>query len=112
MSDQELKDFPFPLDTDIEEQIPVRKISIDEVDEKTGGAKYSIKTKMEKQTVRYIHAPKSKYRCKSGDHTFRVLDAQKGIFGCTLCPFAVRIHPANYMFKDGKLTHRRTGRIV
>lgn len=106
------KDFPFPLDTDIEEQIPVRKVSIDEIDEKTGRAKFSVKTVMEKQTVRYMNAPKIKHRCKPGEHVFRVLDAKRGIFGCTLCQFAARIHPANYMFKDGKLIHRRKGTVV
>lgn len=112
MNDQPPKDFPYPLDTDIEEHIPVKKISIDEIDEKAGTAKFSVKTVMEKQTVRYMHVPKVKVRCKPGDHVFRVLDKRKGIFGCTLCPFSARIHPANYMFKDGKLIHRRSGRVV
>ena len=113
MSDQKPpEEFPFPLDQDIEEQVPVKRISVDEVDEKTGSAKFSVKTVMEKQTVRYMHVPKVKARCKPGDHVFRVLDAKKGMFGCTLCPFAARIHPANYMFKEGKLIHRRKGTVV
>jgi hypothetical protein len=114
MSDQskDPKDFPYPLDTDIEEQVPVKRISIDSVDEKTGAARFSVKTVMEKQTVRYMDVPKTKYRCKPGEHVFRVLDKKKGVFGCTLCPFAAKIHPANYMFKDGKLIHRRKGTVV
>lgn len=112
MSDQELKDFPYPINTDIEEEVPVKKISVDEIDEKKGTAKFSVKTVMEKQTVRYLHVPKTKNRCKPGDHRFRPLDARKGYFGCTLCPYAVKIHPANYMFDEGKLIHRRTKRIV
>lgn len=112
MTDKDLKDFPFPLDTDIEEQVPVQRISVDSIDEKTGSARFSVKTVMEKQTVRYIHAPKVKTRCRPGEHVFRPLDTRKGVFGCTLCPFAARIHPANYRFKDGKLIHRRTHRVV
>lgn len=106
------KEFPYPLDTDIEEQIPVKRISIDSIDEKTGAAKFSVKTVMEKQTVRYMNVPKVKTRCRPGEHVFRVLQAKKGIFGCTHCPFAARVQPANYMFKDGKLIHRRTLQVV
>lgn len=106
------KNTGIPLDTEVIEQVPVRKISIDEIDEKTGSAKYSVKTVLEHQKVRYMHVPKVKHRCKSGEHNFRVLDPKKGIFGCTLCPYAVRILPSNYMFKDGKLIHRRTLRVV
>lgn len=112
MTNKNPEDFPYPLNTDIIEQVPVQKVSVDEIDEKRGTAKFSVKTVMEKQTVRYIHAPKNKYRCKPGDHMFRVLDRKKGVFGCVHCQFAARIHPANYRFKDGKLIHRRTGRIV
>lgn len=106
------EDFPYPLDTDIVEQVPVQRVTVDDIDERTGSARFSVKTVMEKQTVRYMNVPKSKYRCKPGDHVFRVLQAKKGIFGCTLCPFSARIHPANYMFKDGKLIHRRNGNTV
>ena len=110
--ENDVKDFPYPLDQDIEEQVPTRKITIDSIDEKTGSAKYSVKTVMQKQTVRYMNVPKSKYRCKPGDHVFRVLDAKKGMFGCTLCPFAAKIHPAHYMFKEGKLIHRQKLTVV
>ena len=112
MSDQDVKDFPFPLNQDIEEQVPVRKISVDEIDEKAGTAKFSVKTVLEKQTVRYIHAPKSKARCKDGEHIFRVYHAKKGLFACTHCPYVRKVYPSTYMFKDGKLIHRHTGRVI
>lgn len=108
----EPKDFPFPLDTDIVEQVPVKKLSIDEVDEKTGTAKFSVRTVLEKQTVRYINAPKEKARCRDGEHVFRVYNKKKYLFACTLCPFVRKVYPSTYMFKEGKLIHRHTGQVV
>lgn len=110
--DEDIKNFPYPLDTDIEEQVPVRRLQVDSVDEKTQTAKFSVKTVLQSQTVRYIHAPKSKVRCNSGEHIFRPLNTKRGIFGCTNCQFAVKISPAHYMFQEGKLIHRDTRRAV
>lgn len=101
-----------PLNVDVVEQVPIRKITVDSIDEETGSAKFSVKTVMETQTVRYLHSPKVRVRCNTGEHIFRPLDIKKGIFGCTKCPFAARIHPANYIFKDGQLIHRDTKRVV
>jgi len=112
MSDHKPEDFPYPLDTDIIEEVPVQKIRVDDINEKTGAAKYSVKTVLERQTVRYIHAPKSKVRCKDGEHIFRPYDTRKGIFACTLCLYARKVFPSTYMFKDGKLINRTTGRVI
>lgn len=108
------KDFPYPLDTDIEEQIPVRKVVVDDIDEKKGTAKFSVRTVLEKQTVRYMNVPKVKHRCKDGGHVFRVLNAPKWLFGCTQCQFSRKVFPSTYRFEQatGKLIHRRTGRAI
>lgn len=106
------QEFPHPLDTDLEQQIPVQRISVDNIDDRTGAATYSVKTVIEKQHVRYIHAPKERYRCQPGEHVFRVLNKKRGVFGCQKCQFAARIHPANYKYDNGKLIHRDTGRVV
>ena len=106
------EDFPFPLDTDIEEQIPVKKIGVD-IDE-NGNAKVSVKTVLEKQTVRYINAPKEKYRCKDGEHLFRVFNAGKWMFACINCPFVRKVLPTSHRFDlvSKKLINRRTGQAV
>lgn len=120
MSDeQELKDFPYPIGEEIEEEVPVQKISIDEIDEKQGTAKYSVKTVMQKQKVKYIHVPKVKFRCKPGEHVFRPLNIKTGHFGCTKCPYSVKIFPTHYKFepvgenpKLGKIIHRSSGMAI
>ena len=108
------KDFPYPLDTDIIEQVPVQKVSVDEIDEKTGSAKFSVKTIMQQRTTRYINAPLVKARCKPGEHVFRVYNAKKWLFACTLCPFVRKVFPTTYRFDEstGKLIHVITGRAV
>ena len=106
------KDFPFPLDTDIEEQVPVKKLGVD-IDE-DGNAKVSIRTVLEKQTVRYINAPKEKMRCKDGEHVFRSFKPSKWLFACVKCPFVRKVFPTTYRFEQstGKLLHRKTGIAV
>jgi len=106
------KDFPFPLDVDIEEQVPVRRVTVDNIDEKKGSANYSVKTVMEKQTVRYMNVPKTKNRCKDGDHVFRPFNIKKGMFACTNCPYVRKVYPSTYRFVDGKFIHRITGRAI
>jgi len=107
-------EFPFPLDTDIIEQIPVRKMTVDSIDEKTGSAKYSVKTVLEEQTVRYINAPKERHRCTPGQHVFRVFNKKKYLFACVKCPFVRKVYPSTYMFKaeTGQLIHRHTGLVL
>jgi len=120
MSDeQELKDFPYPIGEEVEEEVPVQRISVDEIDELSGKAKFSIKTEMRKQKVKYIHVPKNKLRCKPGEHIFRPLNTKKGIFGCTQCPYSMRVFPTHYKFVPtddsgmlGKLVQRSTNKVV
>lgn len=111
---KEPKDFPFPLDVDIEEQVPVKKIVVDDIDEKKGSARFSVKTVMEKQTVRYMNVPKSKVRCKDGTHQFRPFNVKKGLFACLNCPYVRKIFPSTYRFdKESKqFIHRITGRAI
>lgn len=106
------KDFPYPLDTDIDEQIPVKKLGVT-LDDK-GNARVSQKTVMTTQRVRYMNVPKVKHRCKDGEHIFKVLDSGKYLFSCTQCPFVRKVYPASYRFEEssGKLIHRYTGQVV
>lgn len=102
------------LDTDIDEQIPVRRVVVEDIDEKKGTAKVSVKTIMEKQTVRYMHVPKVKIRCQDGEHIFRIFNMRKWMFACTKCLYVIKIYPSTYKYDQitGKITHRATGRIV
>lgn len=103
MSKDNIEDFPFPLDTDVEETVPVQKNSFNP---DTG--RVTSTYQLEKVKTRYIHAPKEKLRCKPGDHIFRVLDNRKWIFGCTICPFAKKVSPATFTFNKGKLISKAT----
>ena len=108
------KNTGIPLDVDIEEQVPVKKLVVDSFDEETETAKVSIKTVLEKRTVRYMHVPKTKHRCKDGEHVFRIFNRNKYLFACTLCPFVRKVFPTTYRFDraSGKLIHRITGQAV
>lgn len=106
-SHSEEKKFPFPLNVDIEEQVPVKKMKFDPESKEVTTA-----WSMEKRTTRYIEVPKEKHRCANGEHIFKVIDGGRGIFACTLCPFRRKVYPSTYKFLDGKLIHKITGKII
>ena len=96
----------------VEEDVPVQGINYDPETKKV-----SIVTKLEKQKVMYIDAPKEKIRCKSGEHVFKSVDPHKGIFACTKCPYHRQVYPSTYEFrltgdKVGILVHRITGKVI
>jgi len=103
------QDFPFPLDTDIEEDIPVRKNKFDPAT----GKVYSV-VELEKQKVRYINAPPEKHRCKPGDHTFIVINLKRSIFGCTKCQYSRMVYPTKYRYdeKTKKLINKFTQEVL
>lgn len=104
------KDHPeIPLNTFIEEDIPVQKIKFD-IETK----KITRVTELEKQRTMYIEAPFKKLRCQPGQHVFRVLDNHKYLFGCKSCKYKVRVNPAYFSFdsKTGYLTSKTSGERV
>lgn len=107
LNDDTPKDFPHPLDTWIEEDIPVKR---NKIDPDTG--KVTTTTQLEKVKTKYMNVPPVKHRCQDGEHIFRVSDPNRGIFVCTICPYARQVFPTTYEFKDGKLIHRITGKII
>lgn len=105
----EAKDFKKPLGQWTEEEVPVERISYDPR-RKT----FSKITEMEKRKVMYVHAPKVKYRCKSGEHIFKVVDIHRYLFNCINCRYGRQVFPTTYKFnKDtGALIHKVTGERV
>ena len=104
------KDHPnTPLNTFIEEDIPVQKIKFDPETKKITRV-----VEMEKQQTMYVEAPLKKIRCKPGTHVFRVLDKNKYIFICKNCRYKTRVHPAYFSFdeKTGSLASKTTGEHV
>lgn len=104
---EDAKKFPFPLDVDIEEQIPVKKVKFDPKTERITSV-----YEMETRITRYMDVPKEKHRCKDGEHEFKCIDGGRGIFNCRHCPFTRKVYPSSYKFIDGKLIHKQTGRVV
>lgn len=104
--------FPHPLDTDIIEQVPVRKFHMDPKTEKIRQV-----IEMETRITRYVDVPKEKHRCKDGEHLFRVVDGGRGLFSCTLCPFTRKVYPTTHRFTGnldtpGKLIHKVTHQTI
>ncbi len=94
----ETKDFPYPLDTFIEESVPVLK---NRFNIETG--KLSTTYEIEKVKTMYIHAPKNKVRCKDNEHEWYSYDPSKWLIACKNCNIVKRIYPGSYTLKDGKL---------
>lgn len=100
-------EFPHPLDVDIEETIPVKKFKFDPKTKRTTST-----YELEKVTTRYMEIPYEKYRCKTGEHTFKCVDNTRYIFSCVKCPFSRKVYPTSYEFIKGKLISKTTGRAV
>jgi hypothetical protein len=90
-----------------EEDIPVQGIKFDPETKSV-----SLTTKMEKQKVMYIDAPKEKVRCKDGEHFFECVDNHKYIFSCKNCHYSRQVYPTTYKFENHKLIHRITGKVI
>lgn len=105
MPDQKL--FDKPLNTFIEEEVPVKKNRFD-----PQSGRITSVTQMEKVKTMYIDAPAVKHRCKDGEHVFKCVDNHRYIFSCLNCRYSRKVYPTTYEFKDGKLIHRITGNIV
>lgn len=101
------KDTGKPLNTFIEEDVPVQKFRYDPEKKKIFSS-----YQLEKQKVMYVNAPKEKYHCKSGEHIFHVVNPRKGVFTCDKCNFSRQVYPSTYMFKNGQLIHKVTGKVV
>lgn len=103
----DIKDFPHPIGVEIEEEIPVTK---NQFNPTTG--KVTTVIELEKVKTTYLDIPKEKLRCQDGDHLFKVVDGAKGLFSCTNCPYHRQVYPTSYMFINGRLINKRTGRVV
>lgn len=104
------KDHPdIPLNTFIEEDVPVQKIKFD-----SDTKKISRVTELEKKKVMYIEAPYKKMRCQPGTHIFKVLDTHKYLFGCVNCKYKTKVNPVYFSFdsKTGYLTSKTSGNRV
>lgn len=106
MPKNDVKDFDKPLGQWVEEETPVTKNVYDPEKKR-----FITTSQIEKTKTMYIHAPKTKIRCKNGEHFFRVVDIHKYIFQCNKCRYARQVFPTTYKFdeKTGSLTHRVTG---
>jgi hypothetical protein len=98
--DEDIKDFPYPLNQEIEENVPVKKHRIDP---KTN--RVSTTYELEKVKTTYFHAPKNKFRCKPEDHEFKSYDPKKWLFTCTKCPLVKKVYPTHKLV-GGKLVRR------
>lgn len=107
----ELKEFNQtgkPLGEWTEEDIKVKSIDYNPETKRA-----TVVDKIEKQKVMYVYAPKSKFRCKSGEHTFHVIDKSRWLFACDKCPFVRKVFPTTYrLTEDGHLQHKVTGAFV
>lgn len=101
------KDYPFPLDTFIDENVPVQT---HEYHPKTGTISTTVK--MEKLRTKYIEAIPQKISCIKGSHDFYQSDKKKWIFTCRNCSLKKKVFPTVYRFDNGSLINKATGEKV
>lgn len=103
-ADNFLKDNPhIKLGEFVEEEVPVLKNSFD-----TNTGKVTSSYQLEKVRTKYVNAPKQKVSCKTGVHSYKVLDVHKWIFGCVNCPYSKKAFPTTHKFIDGQLISKAT----
>lgn len=92
----------------LDEEVTVKTVEFDPQTKKA-----SVVDKIDQRKVQYIHAPLKKYRCKSGEHVFKVLDRSRYIFGCTKCQYARQAYPTTFKITpEGYMIDMRTNTRV
>ena len=107
MSDQ----FNKPLNTVIEEDIPVLKSHL-EIDEKTHQTKVVNSYENFKQKTIYFDPPKEKLSCKRGQHSWVVQDKHKYLFVCTKCPHKININPVHFKVDGNKIINLSINQVI
>lgn len=102
---------PFPLDTIIEEDVPVLKTHM-ELDEKTNKVKFSRVYEMEKQQTLYTDPPKRRSTCREGNHDWHCTDVHTYEYYCTNCPRKIRINPVDFVVTPTAIISKLTGKPV
>jgi hypothetical protein len=105
---KEAKDFPLPLNEWTTENVQVTKLDYDEKNNKM-----RVIDTLEERRVKYVHAPKEKFRCRNGDHVFRVVDKGRYIFSCKKCQYSKVVYPTTYrVTPEGHIIHLQTGNRI
>jgi len=108
---KKVSDFDKPLDTWIEEEVPVTKNKVT-FDPKTKTVKVNQVVEMEKQKTIYINATPRKISCPPGKHEWFCKDEHTYIFGCRNCKRTTKVYPVFWRFEDGHLISKVTGEYL
>lgn len=101
MNQDDIKDFPHPLNEWIEEEVVVQK---NKYDKDTG--KIYRTHEIEKVKTKYFHAPPERIRCPKNDHYFVSFDPKKWLFVCKNCKTVKKVFPSHKL-ADGKIVPRK-----
>ena len=104
-------DFPHPLNTVIEEEVPVLKNKVSWDDK---GKRASVKSfwEMEKQQVMYFDPDKEKISCASGEHSWKCKDIHSYLYVCKRCKRKIKLTPVHFDVIGDKIISRLTGEPV
>ncbi len=92
----------------VNEAVPIKTVEYD-----PNTKKATVADKVEQRKVQYVHAPLKKYRCKNGEHIFKVLDRSRYIFGCTKCQYSRLAYPTTFKITpEGYMIDMRTNTRV
>jgi hypothetical protein len=108
---QDVKDFPFPLDTPIEqvEEVEVLNPVVDQNTKKVDFVKSKEKIK---STVIYSVFTKHKLSCRDKTHFWYVKDPHKYVASCKNCMKNLFLTPLKTTIKDGKIIDRATKEVI
>lgn len=103
--------FPYPLDTEIIEEVPILKTKVD-VDEKTNKPIYSRVYEMEQRKTIYFDPPKNKVACADGKHSWSCENIHSYTYSCANCPRKIRIDPIHFDVQGDQIISKLTGKPV
>lgn len=105
--------FPYPLNTEILEEIEVDAPSYELSEDKKSASFKTVKKKVQVRTT-YIKADEQKMMCKRGEHNWVMLDKHKYIIKCTNdgCIKHRILNPIVHQLKDGHLISRYTKEVI
>lgn len=103
------KDFPYPLNTVIEEDVEIPTFE-PVVNEKKQRVEFRKTIRKVKQKTIYVDAKPTRIICAK-DHQYLPVDKGRYLFGCIKCDWHKIAFPVTYKYdQDAKtLTHRTTG---
>lgn len=106
----DLKDFPYPLNTPLEQEEEVERV-LPVIDPVTKRVTAEVVKEKIRTTTTYHHSTPEQLSCGKGKHSYRLKDPAKYVASCPNCMRNRIINPITTTIRQGHLILRSTGEI-